>query len=229
MTDPKSPNLATATAHQAWDAVWQDSAGREEWLTAEPDVSAVVPLLKDRAAKRTLDLGCGVGRHVRLFASEGFESHGLDGSESGIAFTRRAAEQDGLTVDLRVGDMTALPYADGFFDYVLSFNVIYHGDRSVVAKAVSEIRRVLKPNGLFQGTMLSKRNGHYGKGTEVAPDTFVEDSGIDDKDHPHFYCNAAELVTLFEGFELLSLVDRMHHYGPEHWHWHLLAEYRVIA
>lgn len=226
MSEPEDPDLTTATAHQAWDAVWQDAAGREAWLTVEPDIAAVVPLLKERGARRTLDLGCGVGRHVRLFASEGFESHGLDGSESGIAFTRSAAEQDGLTVDLRVGRMTALPYADDFFDYVLSFNVIYHGDRTVVAKAVSEIRRVLKPDGLFQGTMLSKRNGHYGKGTEVAPDTFVLD-GVDDKDHPHFYCNAAELVTLFEGFELLSLGDRLHNH-PEHWHWHLLAEHRAI-
>ncbi len=228
MTDPESPNLETATAHQAWDTRWRDAAGREEWLTAEPDVAEIVPLLKERGAERTLDLGCGVGRHVRLFASEGFSSHGLDGSESGIEFTRGAALEDGLTVDLKVGEMTALPYADDHFDYVLSFNVIYHGDQSVVARAISEIRRVLKPRGLFQGTMLSKRNGHYGKGTEVAPNTFIEDSGIDDKGHPHFYCNAAELVALFDGFELMSLSDRAHK-RPDHWHWHLLAEHRAVV
>ena len=227
MTDREEANLATATAHQAWDARWRDAASREEWLTVEPDVAEIVPLLKGRGASRTLDLGCGVGRHVRLFAKEGFASHGLDGSESGIAFTREAAAAEGLTVDLRVGEMTALPYEDDFFDYVLSFNVIYHGDRSVVAQAIAEIRRVLKPGGLFQGTMLSKRNGLYGKGTEVAPNTFVDDSGVDDKDHPHFYCNAAELVALFEGFELMSLFDRTHRHA-EHWHWHLTAEHRAI-
>ena len=227
MTESEKPNLETATAHQAWDERWRDAAGREEWLTPEPDIAAMVPLLRERGAKRTLDLGCGVGRHVRVFAGEGFESHGLDGSESGIAFALEAARRDGLTVDLKVGEMTALPYGDDFFDYVLSFNVIYHGDRSVVATAIAEIRRVLKPGGLFQGTMLSKRNGNYGQGTEVAPDTFVLD-GVDDKNHPHFYCNGAELVALFEGFELLSLGDRVHN-GPEHWHWHLLAEHRAIV
>ena len=228
MADPDDADLTTATAHRAWDAQWRDAAGREEWLTVEPDVAEIVPLLKERGAERTLDLGCGVGRHVRLFASEGFSSHGLDGSESGIAFTREAAASEGLSVDLRVGEMTALPYSDRFFDYVLSFNVIYHGDRSVVAQAISEIRRVLKPGGLFQGTMLSKRNGHYGKGVEVAPDTFVEEGAIDDKNHPHFYCNADELVVLFEGFELMSLYDRPHK-RPDHWHWHLIAEHRAIV
>ncbi len=227
MTDRRDPNLATATAHQAWDAQWRDADSRAEWLKVEPDVAGIVPLLKERGVERTLDLGCGVGRHVRLFAKEGFSSHGLDGSESGIAFTRDAAAHEGLSVDLRVGDMTALPYEDAVFDYVLSFNVIYHGDRTVVAQAISEIRRVLKPGGLFQGTMLSKRNGHYGRGTEVAPNTFVEQDTDDDKDHPHFYCNAAELVSLFDGFELLSLRDRVHR-EPDSWHWHLTAEHRAF-
>ena len=72
---------------------------------------------------------------------------------------------------------------------------------------------MLKPGGIFQGTMLSKRNASYGVGAEVAPNTFV-DAGIDpddtDKVHPHFYCNAAELVALFAGFELLSLIDQEH-------------------
>lgn len=227
MTGIESPDMATATAHRAWEQRWRDAGGREPWLTADPDMVAAVPLLKERGVRRILDLGCGVGRHVRLFAGAGFETHGLDGSESGISFTRAAAGQEGLTVDLRVGEMTALPYDDGFFEYVLSFNVIYHGDRSVVAGAISEIRRVLKPGGLFQGTMLSKRHGNFGEGVEIAPGTFVLD-GVDDKSHPHFYCNAAELVTLFEGFELLSLNDRVHR-RPGHWHWHLLAEHRAIA
>ena len=98
----------------------------------------------------------------------------------------------------------------------------------MVAQAISEIRRVLKPGGLFQGTMLSKRNIHYGKGVEVAPDTFVDESGGTDKDHPHFYCNAAELVALFEGFELMALSDQAHRHG-DHWHWHLTAEHRAIV
>src|SRR3546814_5224903 len=112
--------------------------------------------------------------------------------------------------------MTELPYADASFDYLLSFNVIYHGDGGVVARAIAEIQRVLKPGGLFHGTLLSKRNGSYGLGEEIAPHTFVIAGAEGDKGHPHFYCNAAELVTLFAAFEPLSLVDREHE-RPGHW------------
>ena len=85
---------------------------------------------------------------------------------------------------------------------MLSFNVLYHGDPGIVRTAIGEIRRVLKPGGIFQGTMLSKRNAGFGVGTEVAPDTFIRDAGDDmddsDKVHPHFYCDAAGLVALYD-------------------------------
>ena len=110
---------------------------------------------------------------------------------------------------------------------MLSFNVLYHGDPEIVRQAVAEIRRVLRPGGIFQGTMLSKRNAGFGVGAEVAPDTFVRDAGddMDDSDnvHPHFYCDAAGLVALYDGFELLSLRDELHK-KPGSWHWHLVAE-----
>ncbi len=151
----------------------------------------------------------------------------VDLAEAGLAEMRRTAEAEDLEIDARVAPMTELPFADGEFDYVLSFNVLYHGDPEIVRKAIAEIHRVLKPGGIFQGTMLSKRNAGFGLGTEVAPDTFVRDPGHDmdddDKVHPHFYCDAAGLVALYDGFELLSLRDEEHK-TPGSWHWHLVAE-----
>ncbi|MEO1155184.1 MAG: class I SAM-dependent methyltransferase, partial [Pseudomonadota bacterium] len=92
----------------------------------------------------------------------------------------------------------------------------------VVRRAIAEIRRVLRPGGLYQGTMLSKRNAKFGVGQEVAPDTFLK-GDANEEPHPHFYCNASELCVLYEGFELLRLEDRLHT-KPGSWHWHLLAE-----
>lgn len=214
----------TATAHQAWDHRWQSESGRSDWLDPDPDVAAVVPKLRSRNSKSVLDLGCGVGRHACYLAAMGFSVEAMDASPSGLEYAAREAEKLGLQITFREGLMTALPYPDASFDYVLSFNVIYHGDGGVVSRAISEIHRVLKPGGLFQGTMLSKRNGNYGRGTAVAPNTFVvSDAGDGDKNHPHFYCSAAELMDLFEDFEPLSLEDREHS-SPRSYHWHLLAE-----
>lgn len=215
--------VPTETAHRAWNNQWQSDEGRADWLQPDPDVAAVVPLLRGRGARAALDLGCGVGRHACFLAGAGLAVQAMDASAAGLDYAAQQARNLGLDVAFREGLMTELPYDDGSFDYVLSFNVIYHGDGSVVARAIGEIHRVLKPGGLFHGTLLSKRNANYGRGKEIAPHTFIVDGAPGDKAHPHFYCNAAELVKLLEDFELLSLFDREQE-KPGTWHWHLLAE-----
>ena len=58
--------------------------------------------------------------------------------------------------------------------------------------------------GLYVGTMLSSRNAQYGRGREVASDTFVVDGDPGDKGHPHFYCDTQTLIELHRGFEVLE-------------------------
>jgi tellurite methyltransferase len=221
--------MRTDTAHLAWNERWSSSEGRADWLVPEPDVvAAAADLAKKGGRPRVLDLGCGVGRHALHFARQGFETVAVDLAAAGLEVLCHEAKAQGLEIATEVAPMTALPFPDGHFDHVLSFHVIYHGDQTIVETAIAEIRRVLKVGGTYQGTMLSKRNAGHGVGTEVAPNTFSRepqpgDPADADKDHPHFYCNAAELVALFSGFELLSLFDREHR-RPGSWHWHMLAE-----
>jgi hypothetical protein len=52
--------------------------------------------------------------------------------------------------------------------------------------------------------MLPTRNVNDGIGRCGAPGTFVNDGPNEERAHPHFYCGAATLVSLFS-VELLSL------------------------
>ncbi len=81
----------------------------------------------------------------------------LDASETAIAATSAAAFAAGLTLDCVQGPMTDLPFAAASFDHVLAWNVIYHGDETVVRRTLAEIARVTRPGGSFLATMLSAR------------------------------------------------------------------------
>jgi SAM-dependent methyltransferase len=211
----------TATAHTAWDEQWKTETGRRDWLKPESEVKEMAELLRNIGALTALDLGCGVGRHSLFLASLGFGVFALDASSAGVDFARSLAQQQMQPVHLVTGSMTELPYADASFDYLLAWNVIYHGNRDAVQKSLSEIHRVLRPGGIFQGTMISKNNSLFGQGREIAADTFVFDGEVD-KSHPHFYCNQAELSALFDPMELLRVNDREHE-RPGSYHLHFVA------
>jgi SAM-dependent methyltransferase len=214
--------MQSVSVIDAWDKAWATEAGRAEWLNADPAVTALLPELKARGARTALDLGCGVGRHALVLAGAGLVVEAFDGSETGLDVLRAAATARGLTIGLQHGNADTLPYADGAFDFVLSWNVIYHGTLGDAGARIAEIWRVLKPGGLYQGTMLPTRNSNYGLGRRVAPDTFVID-GVEERGHPHFYCDAPVLVSLFSGFELLSLTLAQQQ-KPGSWHWNVVAE-----
>ena len=217
--------MATAltTAIDAWDKKWATVEGRADWLDPERDVIALLPELKARGARTALDLGCGVGRHARFLAEHGLVVEAIDGSAAGLKVVREMAQARGLSLGLRQGNADALAFDDSSFDFVLSWNVIHHGTLGDVGRRLAEIWRVMKPGALYQGTMLPTRNINYGRGRTVAPGTFVIDGS--ERGHPHFYCDAATLVALFAGFELLSLKQQLQR-KPGSWHWHIIAERR---
>jgi tellurite methyltransferase len=202
-----------------WDELWRDRAEPAGWTRPASWVVDVLPSLHDRQVRTTLDIGCGVGRHTTLLARAGFASHGIDKGVAGVARTREAAEAQEVKVAVTAGDITSLPYRRASFDYVLAFNVVYHADEDGLRQAVAEVRRVLRPGGLYQTTMLSKRNREYGRGIELSPNTFCQPDAVDDKVHPHLYTDASDLLRLHEGFELLSAVDaEQSTAGSFHWH-----------
>ena len=189
---------------------------------------ALAETLRGAQANTALDLGCGVGRHALALAGMGFSVTAVDMAQEGLAEVSRSARDAGLEIATQAAPMSALPFPAGAFDFVLAWNVIYHGDGDIVRRTIAGIRRVLKPGGSFQATMLSKRNIGYGVGREVSPNTFSRDPtpgdpDDEDKAHPHFYCNAAELVSLLAGFELKSLAD-VEQRKPNAWHWQFVAE-----
>src|SRR5271155_2196807 len=137
-----------ATAVEAWDERWTTPEGRADWLVPHPAVAALVPVLKARGAQRVLDIGCGVGRHALLFAERGFVVEAIDGAAAGLNFASREAAARGLRLSLRQGDADALHFTDESFDYVLSWNVIFHGTMGDVGRRLAEIWRILNRRAL---------------------------------------------------------------------------------
>ena len=218
--------MKTDTAHSYWNDAWGDAQKREDW--EDPDPRIVEQAARLAPASRVLDLGCGIGRHALMFAGQGHHVVALDAAEDGLAELTRKARLAGLDVATQLGKMDALPFADGAFDHVVSFNVIYHADEEILARTIAEIRRVLKPGGTYQGTMLTLRglamtHAKLPGGREISRNTWVFDDDEGDKRHPHHFCGSTDLMRLFADFDILrvecDLLD-----GEPGGRWHLILE-----
>ena len=96
-----------------------------------------------------LDVGCGGGRTVNKLAGMASTGKvfGVDFSEESVATSRRTNEKlIGLgRVEIVHGTVSALPFAEGFFDLVTAVETYYFWPDLVAD--MREISRVLKPGG----------------------------------------------------------------------------------
>jgi len=90
---------------------------------------------------RILDAGCGTGGMLNYLRRFG-PAVGVDLADEAIALSRRR----GLS-SLAQGSVEQLPFRDGSFDLVVSFDVIYHDAVMNDRLALQEFGRVLRPGG----------------------------------------------------------------------------------
>ncbi|HWR02668.1 MAG TPA: methyltransferase domain-containing protein [Humidesulfovibrio sp.] len=114
---------------------------------AEQDwMHAVVPF-DAFAGKHVLEIGVGHGTDLLQFAKHGAHCHGIDITDRHMELTKRNFSLRGFEVDIRRSDATAICHPDESFDCVYSFGVIHHIPEA--DKVFAEVRRVLKPGGVF--------------------------------------------------------------------------------
>ena len=104
-----------------------------------------------RAGHRVLDLGCGTGTLVVLTKTchPDADVVGLDPDPKALFRARRKAYGAKVAVQLDRGFSDELPYPDGSFDRVFSSFMLHHLEPAEKERTAREVRRVLKPGGLF--------------------------------------------------------------------------------
>ncbi len=93
-----------------------------------------------------LDAGCGTGCNFVAYP-QGVKASGCDASAAMLERARGRAEKLGLNVELRCSDLTRLDWADNTFDGIVATFVFACIEDHEQAAALSELRRVCKPDG----------------------------------------------------------------------------------
>lgn len=116
------------------------------------------------------DLGCGAGDYtfhgVRIVGETGVV-HAMDRSETSVRDILRDAETLGIgNLSAVTGDiLDPLPFDDASFDVCLASTVLHCVDRKKHGISIfHEVRRILKPGGIFAVIECSREDMSYGPG-----------------------------------------------------------------
>ncbi len=137
--------MTTMGTHDDWTVVdegWGRKAVEFATLSEPSNCREYVAMhhhLCVREHDRLVDVACGAGLAIELARARGARCAGIDASSRLIAVARERSPD----ADVRVGDMHAMPWADGSFDVATSFRGIW----GTTPAALVEIHRVLAPGG----------------------------------------------------------------------------------
>lgn len=154
-------------------------------------------------------LDCGAGGDMpplALFRMHEFKTVGIELDEKAAKAANDFGKSRGLELNIQSGDMTALAFDDGSFDFVYSYNSIFHMKKVDIEKAISELKRVLKPGGLMFVNFLSTDDFRCGEGPDLGNHQYEQ---MDDEPVIHSYFGHNEADPYFEEMETLIKEQRI--------------------
>jgi SAM-dependent methyltransferase len=116
------------------------------------EVSKVVKFT-GRSQGKVLDVGCGTGDRLDVFRNKGFETYGVETSDSADY------AKDHLKLNVLKGDLFSAKFPRGFFDIVTLYNVLEHTHDPI--KVCQEVQRILKEDGFLIVQVPDKNSLQY--------------------------------------------------------------------
>jgi len=125
------------------DALYAFDGARARYET----IVRVVTKYAGKNGKQALNIGIGAGGVEQGLSALRWKVSSLDPSDGPVARMRE------LGVDAHSGLAQAMPFQSGAFDAVIASEVLEHIPRDDRVRALDEVARVLKPRGVFVGSV----------------------------------------------------------------------------
>lgn len=136
-----NPNTSTF-----WDRKIQTEIGVLRISPIYNHKNIVVIKWLENFSGKLLNIGVGYGILEKLLKNNrpDFNLYGVDISKESILNAKKSIGKNFI-----FGNIKKLPFQDGYFDCVLALDILEHLRTKEFLKALSEISRVLKPEGIF--------------------------------------------------------------------------------
>lgn len=210
-----------------WDSHWGEESLRRYWQEPAGEIIRLRDSLDRQTIRDVLDLGCGIGRHAILFAESGFTVTAVDDSQNALDILREKASERQVTITCIKGSYTEDIISDNSFDFVIAYNVLYHGYKEDFDRSIQIVYRYLRPGGVFFFTCPTRQDDKYGNGEKVAENTYKSLNSV----HPgdiHYFADEDDIAYFLREFPGYAVDREEHNWNNEGTRqfsssWHILA------
>lgn len=129
--------------HQALTHDDYVSNNDNEYKDYDKALQTTLDWVAPKSVERGLDIGTGTGNLAGKFLDKGVQMAGIDQSKEMLKRCGSKHPQ----MELKLGNLLAIPYLDGQFDFIVSSFALHHISDEQKILALEEMRRVLKPHG----------------------------------------------------------------------------------
>ena len=162
-----------------WERCWQeDNASTDLYQYLEGFYglkSNEIGIFKEHGVKNVCDAACGFGAYTVALASNGFSVDSFDISETSVEITKNALKKYGWDASrVKVAGILNTGYEDGMFDAVVAHAVIDHLTYDDAGKALTELNRIVKRNGLILVSFDIAHEDDYNEPHVSLPDGTME-------------------------------------------------------
>lgn len=126
-------------------------------------------------SKTAIDLGCGIGQDTKWLLDKGFDVVSCDFSDRAL---NKLKEIIPNSKTMQINIKEKLPFENNSIGLINANLSIHYFSMENTIKIFNEIRRVLKPNGLFVGRVNSDKNeGYIQENTKEIEKNFYYEDG----------------------------------------------------
>ena len=181
---------------------------------------------QNESKPKILDIGCGIGRHVKLCNEFNLDAYGFDLSSEAI----KVAKNNFINSDLKdlsnrvvAADIRNLPYKNNFFNYMISHGVLDSMHYDIALEGIIELHKKLHDSGLIYLDLISTNDHTFtnSKQYDLIVKTKHEENTVQS-----FYDTDRINRLLKDKFEIIELYEIINRNIESN---RLLARFHIIA
>ena len=153
-------NLYDKLKHNNGEHMTEDSFWNNSWNTVDMEkitsytegfdmsLDPIIQHLKEIDARNICDAGCGCGIYSLKLAMNGFKVSGFDVAENAVTIAKNIlAEKRFVNDGFKTASVVDTGFSSGYFDAVVSRDVVDHMPIRQAVLAIKELLRITKPGG----------------------------------------------------------------------------------